>query len=198
MLLIAGLGNPGPRYQATRHNLGFRVIDELARQCGVPASAFKDRFSGELANARLKIDGREEELLLLRPQTFMNESGRSVQAVCTFYKIKPSELIVAHDELDLPFSDVRLKKGGGDGGNRGIRSISAAIGPDYLRIRLGIGRPPPDFRGDPADFVLQAFPSAELATVEQMVTRATEAVSLVIALGLEKAMNRINQRLRAD
>ena len=190
MLLIAGLGNPGPRYQATRHNVGFRVIDELARQCGVPASAFKDRFQGELASARLG----DQELLLLRPQTFMNESGRSVQAACTFYKIKPSELVVAHDELDLPFADVRLKQGGGDGGNRGIRSISGAIGPDYVRIRLGIGRPPPDFRGDVADFVLQAFPSAELATLEKMVTRATEAVSLVTSLGLEKAMNRINQR----
>jgi peptidyl-tRNA hydrolase, PTH1 family len=190
MLLIAGLGNPGPRYQATRHNLGFRVIDELARQCGVPASAFRDKFHGELASARLG----EEELLLLKPQTFMNDSGRSVQAACTFYKIKPSELLVAHDELDLPFADVRLKKGGGDGGNRGIRSVSAALGPDYVRIRLGIGRPPPDFRGDPADFVLQSFPLAEQAIVEQMISRATEAVSLVTSLGLEKAMNRINQR----
>jgi PTH1 family peptidyl-tRNA hydrolase len=194
MLLIAGLGNPGPRYQATRHNLGFRVIDELARQCGVPASAFKERFHGEVASARLRTQSGEEELLLLRPQTFMNESGRSVQAACTFYKVKPTELIVAHDELDLPFAEVRLKQGGGDGGNRGIRSVTAALGPDYVRIRLGIGRPPPDFRGDVADFVLQAFPSAELATVDQMVTRATEAVSLVTALGLEKAMNRINQR----
>ncbi len=190
MLLIVGLGNPGPRYQATRHNVGFRVVDELARQCGVPASAFKARFHGEIASARLG----EQELLLLRPQTFMNESGRSVQAACTFYKLKPSDLIVAHDELDLPFSEVRLKQSGGDGGNRGIRSVTAALGPDYLRIRLGIGRPPPDFRGDIADFVLEAFPSAELGTVEQMVTRATEAVSLVTSLGLEKAMNRINQR----
>jgi peptidyl-tRNA hydrolase, PTH1 family len=190
MLLIAGLGNPGPRYQATRHNIGFRVIDELARQCGLPASAFREKFHGELASARLG----DEELLLLKPQTFMNDSGRSVQAACTFYKIKPSELIVAHDELDLPFADVRLKKGGGDGGNRGIRSVSGALGPDYVRIRLGIGRPPPDFRGDPADFVLQSFPLAEQAIVEQMISRATEAVSLVTSLGLEKAMNRINQR----
>jgi PTH1 family peptidyl-tRNA hydrolase len=192
MRLIAGLGNPGPRYQATRHNVGFRVIDELARQCGVPASAFRERFHGEIASARLKDSG--EELLLLRPQTFMNESGRSVQAACTFYKIKPSELIVAHDELDLPFGEVRLKKSGGDGGNRGVRSVTSALGPDYVRIRLGIGRPPPDFRGDPADFVLQAFASAELSAVEQMLARATEAVSLVTSLGLEKAMNRINQR----
>ena len=192
MLLIAGLGNPGPRYQATRHNVGFRVIDELARQCGVPASSFRDRFHGELASARLKDS--DEELLLLRPQTYMNESGRSVQAACTFYKIKPAELIVAHDELDLPFGEVRLKKGGGDGGNRGIRSVTAALGPDYVRVRLGIGRPPPDFRGDPADFVLQAFASAELSGVEQMLARATEAVSLVTSVGLEKAMNRINQR----
>jgi peptidyl-tRNA hydrolase, PTH1 family len=190
MLLIAGLGNPGPRYAATRHNVGFRLIDELARQCGVPASAFKERFHGEIASARLG----DQELVLLRPQTFMNESGRSVQAACTFYKLKPADLIVAHDDLDVPFSEVRIKKGGGDGGQRGVRSVTAALGPDYVRIRLGIGRPPPDFRGDVADFVLQAFPSAELATVEQMVTRATEAVSLVTSLGLEKAMNRINQR----
>jgi peptidyl-tRNA hydrolase, PTH1 family len=190
MLLIAGLGNPGPRYQATRHNLGFRVIDALAEKCAVPASAFRERFHGELASARLG----DTELLLLRPLTFMNESGRSVQAACTFYKIKPSELLVAHDELDLPFGDLRLKKSGGDGGNRGIRSVTAALGPDYVRLRLGIGRPPPDFRGDPADFVLQAFASAELPAVEQMLGRATEAVSLVTSLGLEKAMNRINQR----
>jgi peptidyl-tRNA hydrolase, PTH1 family len=194
MLLIVGLGNPGPRYAATRHNVGFRVIDELARQCGVPASAFKERFHGEVASARLG----NADLLLLRPQTFMNESGRSVQAACTFYKVKPSELIVAHDELDVPFSEVRLKQGGGDGGNRGIRSVTSALGPDYVRIRLGIGRPPPDFRGDVADFVLQAFASTELATVDQMVARAAEAVSLVTSLGLEKAMNRINQRPRAD
>jgi PTH1 family peptidyl-tRNA hydrolase len=194
MLLIVGLGNPGPRYAATRHNVGFRVIDELARQCGVPASAFKERFHGEVASARLG----NADLLLLRPQTFMNESGRSVQAACTFYKVKPSELIVAHDELDVPFSEVRLKQGGGDGGNRGIRSVTSALGPDYVRIRLGIGRPPPDFRGDVADFVLQAFASTELASVDQMVARAAEAVSLVTSLGLEKAMNRINQRPRAD
>jgi PTH1 family peptidyl-tRNA hydrolase len=117
-----------------------------------------------------------------------------VQAACTFYKIKPADLIVAHDELDLPFADVRLKKGGGDGGNRGIRSVTGALGPDYMRIRLGIGRPPPDFRGEPADFVLQAFPSTEQAGVEQMLARGAEAVSLVTSLGLEKAMNRINQR----
>ncbi len=190
MLLIAGLGNPGPRYQATRHNIGFRVIDELARQAGASAAAFRERFHGEVATVTLF----EQDLLLLKPQTFMNDSGRSVQAACAFYKIKPAELLVAHDELDLPFGDVRLKKGGGDGGNRGIRSVSGALGPDYVRIRLGIGRPPPDFRGDPADFVLQAFPFAEQAGVEQMLTRAAEAVSLVTSLGLEKAMNRINQR----
>ena len=190
MLLIAGLGNPGPRYAATRHNVGFRLIDELARRCGVADSAFRDRFHGQIAPARLG----DHDLLLLRPQTFMNDSGRSVQAACTFYKIKPSELIVAHDELDLPFADVRLKKGGGDGGNRGIRSVSGALGPDYVRIRLGIGRPPPDFRGEPADFVLQAFASTELPSVEQMLERGAEAVSLVTSLGLEKAMNRTNQR----
>lgn len=190
MLLIAGLGNPGPRYQATRHNLGFRLIDALSRRCGLASSAFRERFHGEIAPARLG----DAELLLLRPLTYMNESGRSVQAACTFYKIKPADVLVAHDELDLPFADIRLKKGGGDGGNRGIRSVSAALGPDYMRLRLGIGRPPPDFRGEPADFVLQGFSSAEQPIVEQMLERAAEAVTLVTSLGLEKAMNRINQR----
>ena len=190
MLLIAGLGNPGPRYQATRHNVGFRVIDEIARKCGVADSAFRERFHGEVASARLE----GEELLLLRPHTFMNESGRSVQAACAFYKIKPSELVVAHDDLDLPFADLRLKKGGGDGGQRGIRSVTSALGPDYIRIRLGIGRPPPDFRGDVADFVLQAFPPTELPEIEKMLGRAVEAVSLLLSQGLDKAMNRINQR----
>jgi PTH1 family peptidyl-tRNA hydrolase len=192
MLLVAGLGNPGPRYQATRHNIGFRLIDALAAHCGVAPSGFRERFHGEIAPARLG----NEELLLLRPQTFMNDSGRSVQAACAFYKLRPAEgqLLVAHDDLDLPFGDVRLKKGGGDAGNRGVRSISAALGPDYVRIRLGIGRPPPDFRGDPADFVLQAFAPAELPTVDDMLGRATEAVALFTSLGLEKAMNRTNQR----
>lgn len=188
MILVAGLGNPGSRYQATRHNVGFRVVDELARLGGAPA--FRERFHGQLAMLTLGT----AELLLLRPQTFMNDSGRSVQAACAFYKIKPAELIVAHDELDLPFGEIRLKQGGGDAGNRGIRSISAALGPDYLRIRLGIGRPPPDFRGDPADFVLQAFASEEEPALTEMLARATEAITLVTSLGLEKAMNRINQR----
>lgn len=192
MLLVAGLGNPGPRYQATRHNIGFRVIDRLAETCGLTAAAFRERFHGELASARLG----GAELLLLRPQTFMNDSGRSVQAACAFYKLRPAEgeLLVIHDELDLPFGDVRLKRGGGDAGNRGIRSISGALGPDYLRLRMGIGRPPPDFRGDPADFVLEGFASEEQATVTDMIARATEAVALLTSHGLERAMNRTNQR----
>ena len=182
--VTGGMGGIGTAICQRLHQSGFKVI----AGCG-PTRDY-NKWLGEQQALRLG----DEELLLLRPQTFMNESGRSVQAACAFYKIKPSELIVAHDELDLPFADVRLKKGGGDGGNRGVRSVSAALGPDYVRIRLGIGRPPPDFRGDPAAFVLQAFASAELAAVEQMLARATEAVSLVTSLGLEKAMNRINQR----
>ncbi len=188
MILVAGLGNPGPRYQATRHNIGFRVVDELARLAGMPA--FRERFHGELASAAIG----QAEFLLLRPQTFMNESGRSVQAVCAFYKLRPADLVVVHDELDVPFGEVRLKLGGGDAGNRGIRSISAALGPEYLRVRVGIGRPPTDFRGDPADFVLSAFAPEEQAALPEMLVRATEAVTLVSSLGLEKAMNRINQR----
>jgi PTH1 family peptidyl-tRNA hydrolase len=190
MMLVAGLGNPGPRYQATRHNVGFRVVDELARRAGVASSAFRERFHGEIAAASL--DGHD--FLLLRPMTFMNESGRSVQSACAFYKVKPNDVVVVHDELDLPFARLQLRKGGGDAGNRGIRSVIAALGADFLRLRVGIGRPPPDFRGNPADFVLQGFSPAELPALPEVLARAAEAVALVPSLGLEKAMNRINQR----
>jgi PTH1 family peptidyl-tRNA hydrolase len=124
----------------------------------------------------------------------MNESGRSVQAACTFYKIKPSELVVAHDELDLPFSEVRLKQGGGDAGNRGVRSVTESIGPDTLRLRIGIGKPPPEFRGDTADFVLQGFAQTERTELDSVLDRAADAVVLVATQGISAAMNATNQR----
>ena len=191
MLLIAGLGNPGPRYQATRHNVGFRVIESWRANvaCRLPRS--RTAFT---AKSPARACPAPPRTCCCCVPNVHERVGPQCSGSLYVLQIKPSELIVAHDELDLPFSEVRLKQGGGDGGNRGIRSVTAALGPDYVRIRLGIGRPPLDFRGDVADFVLQAFPSAELAAVEQMVTRATEAVSLVTSLGLEKAMNRINQR----
>ena len=184
MLLVVGLGNPGAEYAASRHNLGFFVLDELASRAGSPP--FRKKFHGEVADAR--VGG--EPATLLRPMTYMNESGRSVQAAVAFYKLPLSSVLVVHDELDLPFAEVRLKSGGGDAGNRGIRSVIAQLGnPDFIRLRVGIGRPPPGFRGSPADFVLQGFPPAEKAELAALVARAADAAELVANRGLAVAMN---------
>ena len=133
--LIVGLGNPGAEYAATRHNIGFMAVDKLANTLRAPNVS--NKFHGEFCQTEL--DG--EKLLLLKPQTFMNHSGRSVQAAMAFYKIPPSQLIVLHDELDLPPGKIRIKKGGGANGHNGLRDIDACVGQDYWRIRLGIGHP---------------------------------------------------------
>lgn len=183
-LLVVGLGNPGAQYAGTRHNAGFFVIDELASRGGQPA--FRQKFHGELAEARLPTG----PVTLLKPLTYMNESGRSVRAALEFYKRVPSELLVIHDELDLPFGQLRLKIGGGDAGHRGLRSITAHLGgPDYLRLRFGIGRPPAGFRGTPADFVLQGFASAEKAELAALVSSAADAAELVASRGIAEAMS---------
>ncbi|MDX2096049.1 MAG: aminoacyl-tRNA hydrolase [Alphaproteobacteria bacterium] len=152
MWLIAGLGNPGPEYARTRHNIGFMAIDALAG----PAH-FSSKFHGE--SASLSIEG--EKIILLKPMTYMNHSGRAVQAAMAFYKIPPAQLIVIHDELDLPLGKLRIKQGGGANGHNGLKDIDACIGPDYWRIRLGIGHP-----GDKSrvhDHVLSRFGDAEMA-----------------------------------
>jgi len=188
VILVVGLGNPGPRYADTRHNAGFMTIDALAS--GRVAS-FRAGFEGEYSEAQVA----GERALLLKPMTFMNESGRSVRAACAFFKVAPEEVLVVHDELDLPFAELRLKQGGGDGGHRGLRSISAQLGtPDYGRLRLGIGRPGPDFQGDIADFVLQGFPLEVRGELSNVLGKASEAVELVVKHGLSQAMNRTNQR----
>jgi PTH1 family peptidyl-tRNA hydrolase len=187
-VLVVGLGNPGPKYAATRHNLGFMVVDELAARAGMPP--FRTKFHGELAEARLG----GHSLALLKPLTYMNDSGRSVRAAMTFFKLPLGELVVVHDEIDLPFAEIRLKTGGGDAGHRGVRSIVADLGsPDFIRIRIGVGRPPPGFRGSPADFVLQGFAPAERAELAPLVTRAADAAELIAGRGLAAAMNQIHR-----
>ena len=184
--LIVGLGNPGSRYARTRHNVGFMLVDKLA-----PGAAFREKFHGLIAEELLFGD----RLLLLKPTTYMNLSGRSVRAAATFYKIPPAAVLVVHDEIDLPFGTVRLKLGGGEAGNRGLRSITAELGTaGYARLRIGIGRPPPDFRGDPADFVLQAFAPGEQAELDGVLDKALGAVELTVRRGLAAAMNATNQR----
>jgi len=142
MFLIVGLGNPGREYASHRHNVGFMAVDALWQQ--VRGEPFREKFSGEYA--RVTLAG--EPAILLKPMTYMNESGRSVQPALAFFKIAPADLIVLHDELDLPFRDVRLKFGGGHAGHNGLRSIMAHVGTgDFGRVRIGVGRPPPGFRG---------------------------------------------------
>jgi peptidyl-tRNA hydrolase, PTH1 family len=185
-LLVVGLGNPGREYAETRHNVGFMVAEELARRTG---GSWRGKFSGELAEVRL--DGIR--LALLRPQTFMNESGRSVVAAVRFFKVEPEDLLVVHDEVDLDPGRLQVRLGGGLAGHNGLRSVAQQVGsPDFARLRIGVGRPE---RGDPrpvADFVLSEFPP-EL-DVGALVSRAADAVESVAREGLEEAQNRYNER----
>jgi PTH1 family peptidyl-tRNA hydrolase len=186
-LLVAGLGNPGREYAATRHNVGFMVADELARRSG--GGSWRAKFSGDLAEVRL--DGLR--LALLKPQTFMNESGRAVGAAARFFKVEPEDLLVVHDEVDLEPGRLQARLGGGLAGHNGLRSVAQHLGtPDFARLRIGVGRPE---RGDPrpvADFVLSEFPP-EL-DVDSLIARAADAVETIATEGLEEAQNRFNER----
>jgi PTH1 family peptidyl-tRNA hydrolase len=189
MLLVVGLGNPGREYAAHRHNVGFMAVDELARRAG--AEAFREKFAGVWARA--EIAG--EPAILLKPMTYMNESGRSVQPAMAFFKVSPAELVVLHDELDIPFGEVRLKLGGGHAGHNGLRSIMAAVGGgDFGRVRLGVGRPPPEFRGEVADFVLSSFDAEGRAALPGLLEKAGDSVLDIARRGFGPAMNVCNVR----
>lgn len=189
MLLVVGLGNPGREYASHRHNVGFMVVDELAAK--VRADAFRDKFSGSYARAQIG----DQQAVLLKPMTFMNESGRSVQPAMAFFKVAPRETVVIHDELDLPFGEVRLKVGGGHAGHNGLRSLMAHLGTgDFARVRFGIGRPPPGFRGEVADFVLSGFDPVERAKLPDSLKVAAESVLDIAARGIDAAMNARNTR----
>ncbi len=167
MFLLVGLGNPGAEYALTRHNIGFMAIDALAG-----AANFSSKFHGETAS--LTIEG--EKVLLLKPMTYMNNSGRSVQAAAAFYKIPPEHIIVLHDELDLPLGKIRIKQGGGANGHNGLKDIDLVVGPDYWRIRLGIGHP--GVKEQVHDHVLSRFSAAEMKEVEKLLAVVTEKFAL--------------------
>lgn len=186
--LIAGLGNPGPQYERTRHNVGFMVADVLAGRMGGKFSAHK-RSGAEIIQGRMA--GRS--VVLAKPRTFMNLSGRPVAGCAQFFSIDPANVIVVHDELDLDFGTVRLKLGGGEGGHNGLRSISSSLGTkDYLRVRVGIGRPPG--RMDPAAYVLKPFSSVERKELDLICEEAADAVELLLQHGLEVAQNQLHGR----
>lgn len=185
-LLVVGLGNPGPNYAKTRHNLGFVVADLLARRMG---SAFKvhKRSGADIVTGRLA----GTSIVLAKPRTYMNESGRQVAPLAKFYSVPPADIIVVHDEIDIEFGRIRLKLGGGEGGHNGVRSVATALGTkDFQRVRIGVGRPPG--RKDPAAYVLENFTAAERAEVPTICEQAADATELLIELGLEPAQNRVH------
>jgi PTH1 family peptidyl-tRNA hydrolase len=184
-LLIAGLGNPGREYARHRHNVGWMIVDELARRHGEPT--FRAKFNGRIADAR--IEGRR--LALLKPETYMNESGRSIASATRFYKVPPESLLVAHDDVDLETGRLQARLGGGLAGHNGLRSIAQALGtPEFLRLRVGVGRPG---RGDPRDvaaFVLSPFEADE--DVDEILSRAADCVESLLMDGLTAAQQRFN------
>ncbi len=179
MRILAGLGNPGPRYRGTRHNAGYLVLDELAR-----------RWRADYRRARHADEARARGLLLVKPTTFMNLSGQAVHAALTREGVRPAELLVVHDDLDLPLGRLRLKSGGGAGGQRGVRDIIDAIGPDFVRLKIGVSRPPEDWTAE--RWVLSRFDDSELDVLERVVARAADAVETLLDAGLVAAMNLVN------
>jgi PTH1 family peptidyl-tRNA hydrolase len=191
MLLVVGLGNPGPRYQGHRHNAGAMVVEAVARRAGV--SLTPGRFRGRQAMAQVA----GERTLLLLPETYMNASGESVAPAAHFYKVPATSILVVHDELDLPYGTLRLKAGGGLAGHNGLKSIAAHLGSrDFLRLRFGIGRPPPPV--DVIGHVLSPFDVEEARDLPDHIARAADAVELVVAEGLKAAMNRVHAPLARE
>jgi peptidyl-tRNA hydrolase, PTH1 family len=191
--LVVGLGNPGPKYQGNRHNVGARVVAALAAELGARLGSHRSR--AEVAEARLpaRAGVPGPRLVLAVPTSFMNESGGPVAGLLRFFRVEPARLLVVHDELDLPFGRLRLKRDGGEGGHNGLRSISQSLATkDYCRLRLGIGRPPG--RMDPADFVLRDFSAAERADAELMVADAMDAARDLAVQGWERTQGEVNAR----
>ncbi|SFK84351.1 aminoacyl-tRNA hydrolase [Geodermatophilus ruber] len=188
--LVVGLGNPGPSYAGNRHNVGAMALDELAARAGIRLSPGKGARSRALSGEG-RLAGRR--VVLARPTTYMNESGGPVRGLLDYHRIPETDLIVLHDELDIPFASVRLKRGGGEGGHNGLRSISRSLGTkDYLRVRIGIGRPPG--RQDPADFVLKDFSATERKELDLLLAEAVDATEELLTRGLEGAQNLVHAR----
>lgn len=184
--LIVGLGNPGDKYARTRHNAGFWFVDELARRANASLRAEK-KFHGETA----RVDLHGHTVQLLKPDTFMNLSGQAVQAISAFYKWPPGRILVVHDEIDLPAGTIRLKRGGGHGGNNGLRDITQKLGKDFLRLRVGVGRPT---RGEVIDYVLGRPSPDDQIEIERAMDKGHDVLPLLLSDGLEKAMHRLHSK----
>jgi len=183
-LLVVGLGNPGRQYEHTRHNIGWLVVDELARRHG---GSFRSKFSGQLSELRVG----DLKVALLKPETFMNDSGRSLAAAARFFKVDPEDMLIVHDDVDLEEGRLQARQGGGLAGHNGLRSIAQALGSqEFLRLRIGVGRPARGDRRSVADFVLAPFdPDTD---VEELIGRSADAIETMAAEGLEEAQRRYN------
>jgi peptidyl-tRNA hydrolase, PTH1 family len=185
MFLVVGLGNPGKKYEKTRHNVGFDVVQRLAER------GFQGwKVSGNAEISRGTVG--EHDVLLVKPMTFMNLSGDAVGAISHFYKIEPGNIVVVHDELDFELGRVGVKVGGGHGGHNGLRSIMAHVGREFPRVRVGVGKPVSKEEG--ADHVLSRFDKGEVSRVDEAVAKAGEAVAVIIEKGAQAAMNQFNRR----
>ncbi len=186
--VIAGLGNPGEQYRRSRHNTGFMAATYLAARHGVELN--RRKFSGFFAETRIA----DAPAIIVIPQTFYNKSGDCVSPLLGYYKVPPERLIVIHDEMDLPLPQIRIKRGGSDAGNRGVRSVAASLGtPDFIRVRVGVSRP--SGAGGAIEHVLQPFTNDEARELEKVFDRIADAVASIIRDGLERAMGTFNQRV---
>ena len=184
MKAIVGLGNPGAEYAGTRHNVGFEVVDELARRWGIKLKSWKSAASMAVAT--------ERDALVAEPSTFMNLSGEAVQKITAFHQIEPSDLLVVVDDVNLPLGRLRMRTMGSAGGHNGLKSVIQHIGPAFGRLRIGVGRGDPEW--DLADHVLSRFEREEREAAEEAIGRAADAVEMFVAEGIEPAMNRFNAR----
>ena len=187
MRLLVGLGNPGPKYERTRHNVGFRIAEEAARKLGA-ALGNEPRWNALVGKAR--------DVAVVLPQGYMNVSGESVAQAARFWKVAVNEVVVAHDEIDLEFGRIQVKEGGGDAGHNGLRSIRQHLGGDTVRVRFGVGRPPPQWEG--ADWVLAKFSSEEEGALQELIPLAAEAALAALLEGPAVAANRYNRRPRKE
>ena len=187
--LVVGLGNPGPEYEATRHNIGQLVVDQLAKSNSAKWSSHKSRC--DIAEFKLGVGIDAASVVLAKSKSYMNESGGPVKALANFYKVELANIIILHDELDIPFAAIRSKVAGGDNGHNGLKSMTSSFnGPDYFRVRLGIGRPMG--QQDPADFVLKAFSKVEQKDLAEFIDRGADVVESLITKGLEATQSAFN------
>lgn len=188
--LVVGLGNPGDKYSSTRHNIGFMVADELANRYTGKFSSHK--YRALVSEVRLGVGSEAPKLIIIKPSTYMNDSGNAVAPLAKYFNTAPQQIIAIHDELDIPFNTIRVKLGGGDNGHNGLKSLTQSLStPDYFRIRVGIGRPTTP--QDTADYVLDNFSKAERSVVPDLALRACDAIESLVTKGLEITQQNFNQ-----